>query len=142
MKPFDPVILHEAVSAGRIEWRRHVLQKTAERGLSLQAIRDVLLTGERIRDYADDKPFPSALFLGYDVGRPLHVVAACDETQSRVFVITAYEPSLDIFEADYKTKRKLPICQLISVRSVAGTKRRVRLRSRLIWEPDSLSCGG
>jgi hypothetical protein len=39
-------------------------------------------------------------------GRPFHVVAACDEAREQVFIITAYEPSLEIFEADYRTKRK------------------------------------
>jgi len=106
MKPFDLTIFREAVSAARIEWRKHALQKILERGLSLQAVREALLRGERIRDYADDKPFPSALFLGHHFGTPIHVVAAYDESSRRVFVITAYEPSLDVFEADYKTKRK------------------------------------
>ncbi len=54
MKPFDLVIFHEAVSNGRIEWRKHVLQKLVERGLSLQAVREAMLRGERIRDYADE----------------------------------------------------------------------------------------
>ncbi|MEI7911272.1 MAG: DUF4258 domain-containing protein [Verrucomicrobiota bacterium] len=52
------------------------------------------------------KRFPSALFLGYVSGAPLHVVAACDETSGQVFIITAYEPSLEIFETDYRTKRQ------------------------------------
>lgn len=107
MKPFDLAVFREAIAAGSIEWRKHVLQKLAERGIPQQAVRDVLLEGERIREYADDKPFPSALFLGYISGKPLHVVAACDETNWQVFVITVYEPSLEIFEADYRTKRKL-----------------------------------
>ena len=107
MKPFDLAVFRAAIAAGSIEWRKHVLQKLAERGIPQQAVREVLLQGERIRDYADDKPFPSALFLGYVSGKPLHVVAACDETNRQAFVITAYEPSLEIFEADYRTKRKL-----------------------------------
>lgn len=106
MNPIDLATLHEAIAAGRIEWRKHVLQKLAERGISQQAVREVLLRGERIRDYTEDKPFPSALFLDYVSGRPLHVVAACDEVIRQAFVITAYEPSLEIFEADYRTKRK------------------------------------
>jgi len=67
----------------------------------------VLLNGERIRDYTEDRPFPSALFLGYISGKPLHVVAACDEIENEAFVITAYEPSLDVFESDYRTRKKL-----------------------------------
>ena len=107
MKPFDLTIFREAIALGRIEWRKHVLQKLAERGIPQPAVREVLLQGKRIRDYTDDKPFPSALFLGYVSGKPLHVVAACDETNRQAFVITAYEPSQETFEADHRTKRKL-----------------------------------
>jgi hypothetical protein len=66
----------------------------------------VLLSGERIRDYTEDRPVPSALFLGYIGGKPLHVVAAFDEITKEAFVITAYEPSLDVFESDYRTRKK------------------------------------
>jgi len=107
MKTFDLAVFREAIAAGSIEWRKHALQKLAERGILQQSVRDVLLQGERIQEYADDKPFPSALFLGYISGKPLHVVTAYDEINRQAFVITAYEPSLEIFEADYRTKRKL-----------------------------------
>ncbi len=107
MKPFGLIIFREAIALGRIEWRKHVLQKLVERGILQQSVREVLLQGERIRDYTDDKPFPSALFLGYVSSKPLHVVAACDEANRQAFIITAYEPSLETFEADHRTKRKL-----------------------------------
>ena len=106
MKSIDLVVLREAVAHGRIEWRKHVLQKLAERSISQQEVRTSLMQGERIRDYSDDKPFPSALFLGYVSGKPLHVVAACSEMDRQVFIITAYEPSLEFFETDFRTKRK------------------------------------
>jgi len=107
MKPLDIKIMRQGLQSGRVEWRKHILQKLAERGVPQSGVLEVLLSGEKVRDYADDKPFPSALFLGYIGGRPLHVVAACDEGHERVYVITAYEPSLEIFEADYRTKRKI-----------------------------------
>jgi hypothetical protein len=107
MSAVNLAVLREAVAAGRIQWRKHVLQKLAERGIQQQAVRDVLLAGERIRDYTEDRPFPSALFLGYIGGKPLHVVASSDETSGQAFVITAYEPSLDVFEPDYRTKKAL-----------------------------------
>jgi len=106
MNPFNLAVLREAVAVGNTEWRQHVLQKLAERAIAQPDVRDVPVQGERIREYGDDKPFPSALFLGYVAGRPLHVVAACDEANRRAFVITDYEPSLEIFEADHRTKRK------------------------------------
>ncbi|HOC54789.1 MAG TPA: DUF4258 domain-containing protein [Verrucomicrobiota bacterium] len=107
MKTLNLEILRQAIREGRIEWRKHTLQKLAERGAGQNAVLEVLSSGERIRDYAEDRPFPSALFLGYIAGKPLHVVAACDEAKRRVFIITAYEPSLEVFEADYRTKREL-----------------------------------
>jgi hypothetical protein len=106
MKPLNLEKLREAVRAGKIEWRKHALQRMAEWNIAQARVLEVLLTGERIRDYTEDKPFASALFLGYDGSRPIHVVAAVDEAAGQAFVITAYEPSLDVFESDYKTKRK------------------------------------
>lgn len=106
MKGMNVEVLRLAVRERRIEWRKHVLQKLAERGLAQSSVVEVLLGGERIRDYPEDRPFPSALFLGYIESRPLHVVAACDEANVQAFIITAYEPSLDVFGPDFKTKRK------------------------------------
>jgi len=89
MKPMELATFREAIAAGRIEWRAHALQKLAERSIRQQDVRDVLLKGERIRDYTEDRPFPSALFMGFVGGKPLHVVASSDETNKRAFVITA-----------------------------------------------------
>lgn len=106
MHPLNVAILREAVAGGRIQWRKHTLQRLAERNISQEAVRAVLTSGERIRDYVEDKPFPSALFLGYHQNKALHVIASCDEAAKEVFIITVYEPSLDIFEADLKTRKK------------------------------------
>jgi hypothetical protein len=106
VKPLNVDLLRDAVAQRRIQWRKHVLQRLAERGIQQDAVRQVLLRGERIRDYTEDRPFPSALFLGYIGDKPLHVVAAFDEISKQTFVITVYEPSLDVFESDYRTKKK------------------------------------
>jgi len=95
-----------AVSKGQLEWRRHILERIAERELRQNQLVQVLLSGEQIEDYPNDKPFPSALFLGFPFGKATHVVASFDEEGDCVYIITAYEPSLDVFEADYKTRRK------------------------------------
>jgi hypothetical protein len=51
MKALEIESLRQSICEGRIEWRKHVLQKLAERGVALSAVLDVLLTGDRIRDY-------------------------------------------------------------------------------------------
>lgn len=99
--------LTQILQAGRFEWRRHALQRLLERGISRIAVIDVLMLGEEIEDYPADKPYPSALFLGWIEDRPLHVVVALDEKTQWAYIITAYEPSLEYFEADFKTRRKV-----------------------------------
>lgn len=57
--------------------------------------------------FRENRPPPMGCFApGYAYAKPLHVAASWDSESGTVFIITAYEPSLDIFEADYKTKRK------------------------------------
>jgi len=69
-------------------------------------VKEVLLQGKRIEDYPDDYPVPSALLLGRSKDRPLHVVVAFRSDVDVVFAITAYEPSMEHFEPDFRTRRK------------------------------------
>lgn len=102
----DSAALKDAVANKRIEWQKHALERMAERNILRSMVIEVLLTGERIEDYPDDTPFPSALFFKLIGQMPIHVVAACDSFSKWVFVITAYEPNLEHFEQDFKTRRK------------------------------------
>ena len=96
----------QAVSRGRFEWRRHVLERLAERFTPQADILEVIATGEQIEDYPTERPFPSALMFARASGRPLHIVVAYDLTNDRGYVITAYEPSLEDFEPDFRARRK------------------------------------
>jgi hypothetical protein len=95
-----------AVDNGNIEWERHVLERLVVRSIPREAVIQVLESGDCIEDYPDDFPFPSALFLGWYGNRPLHIVAALNETVPKAYIITAYEPDLEHFEPDYRTRRK------------------------------------
>lgn len=101
-----PRRLRTALAANRFEWRKHALQRLAERGILQAPVLEVLSTGERIEDYPDDTPYPSALFLGWIDDKPLHAVAALDMDNNWAYIITAYEPDLEHFEPNYKTRRK------------------------------------
>ncbi|MFA6563295.1 MAG: DUF4258 domain-containing protein [Verrucomicrobiia bacterium] len=106
MTPQNLEALRKAIRHGHVEWRKHVLQRMAERDIPRAAVLEVLLAGECIENYPADKPFPSGLFLGHMGGRAIHAVAALAEEGERVYIITAYEPSLDVFEPDFRTRRK------------------------------------
>lgn len=98
--------IRKAVQNGYIEWHRHALERMMERGISREIVKRVLLSGEIVEEYPDDKPFPTALFLGWFKGEPFHVVTAFDSVSDYCFIVTAYEPDLDHFEPDYRTRRK------------------------------------
>lgn len=95
---FDVDQLRLAAENGQVVWRKHTLQRLAER--------HILQKGEVVRSYTDDRPFPSLLLLGWVRERPLHVVASYDVLDDVVYIITAYEPSIDVFEPDFKTKKQ------------------------------------
>jgi hypothetical protein len=105
-KSLDVNQLRAAAHQWRLEWQRHALERMVERGVTRAEVREVLLGGERIEDYPGDRPLPSGLFLRWVRGRPLHVVAAFDVASRTVAIITTYEPTLEHFEADFRTRRK------------------------------------
>lgn len=101
----DLAKLREAVKAGKFEWRKHTLARLARRDIPQRVIIEVIMKGEIMEDYPQDSPFPSCLILGWVKDKPYHVVVSLDESTSMGYIITAYEPSLDRFEPDFKTRR-------------------------------------
>jgi len=98
--------LREAIKSGRFEWRKHTLIRLAARNISQDTIIEVIMKGEIIEDYPHNAPFPSCLILGYIGSKPYHVIASFDEALRIAYIITAYEPSLDKFEPDFRTGRR------------------------------------
>jgi len=95
-----------AVSGNRIEWQRRALERMMERQISRDMVKEVLLSGDWIEEYSNQKPYPGALVLEWVRGQPLHVVLAFDSANKICFVITAYVPDLNHFEKDYRTRRQ------------------------------------
>jgi hypothetical protein len=95
-----------AVEKGNIEWQKHALERMMERNIRRSSVKEVLLAGEIIEAYPEDKPYASYLVYGQDRREVLHVVVAYDENSATCFIITVYRPELKYFESDYKTRRK------------------------------------
>jgi hypothetical protein len=63
----------------------------------------VLDSGEIIEEYPDDVPYPSCLVLGHTrESRPLHLVCAPVREESRLIIITVYQPDPTRWEADWR----------------------------------------
>ena len=102
----DLARVRDAILAGRVRWQRHALQRMRERGIARADVFALFQGGAVIENYPDDTPYPSGLVLGYVGDRPLHVVAALNTDGPEVYIITVYEPGLDKFEPDWRTRRR------------------------------------
>jgi hypothetical protein len=68
----------------------HAWDAMDKRGIGPKEVTNVILNGEIIEKYRNDKPCPSFLMLGFVGSRPVHVlVALCKE---HIRIITTYEP--------------------------------------------------
>ena len=83
---------------------QHSRKRFSQRGISIEDIQYVFKTGEIIEQYPEDWPVPSCLILGYSGERVLHVVASIDDEM--IFLITAYPPSPEKWNSDWKTRKE------------------------------------
>lgn len=84
---------------------KHAKSRMTERNIYIDDVISCLADCEIIADYDDDKPFPSSLILGKSKkGDTMHMVVSRDGEY--LYLITAYYPGLDIWEPDFKTRRK------------------------------------
>lgn len=98
-------IILKALEKRAIVWKKHALQRLLERQIQRKEILSTLKQGIIIKEYEDDKPFPSYLFYNNNPSKPVHVVMALDKDNVEIFIITVYRPDHDIFSEDFKTRR-------------------------------------
>ncbi|RMJ05460.1 hypothetical protein DOQ08_00130 [Marinobacter litoralis] len=88
-----------------VKFSGHALRRMFDRKLSTEEVIFTIQTGETIKGYPDDKPYPSELRLGWVNGKPVHVVVAQNQGNNECYVITAYVPSPEIWSDDFKIRR-------------------------------------
>jgi uncharacterized protein DUF4258 len=86
-------------------YRIHARQSMFTRSISDECVEHIVHHGEVIEDYPHAFPFPAKLLLGWCNGRSIHIVAAEDSGKQFVIVITTYEPAMNKWEPDRKTRR-------------------------------------
>jgi len=93
------------ISESKIIWTEHIAIRLRERGIKREELIECIKNGEIIEQYPDDTPYPSCLISGFcKAGKPLHVVIGLDYGVL-CCMITAYRPSLDKWEEDFKTRK-------------------------------------
>jgi len=90
----------------KIIYSNHAVSQMFQRGISTNDVEYTITKGKVIKQYPDDKPYPSKIILAFKNNRPLHIVYSYNEKEDTFIIITAYEPNTEIWENDYKTRKK------------------------------------
>lgn len=98
--------IRSCIKRRRIRWTYHVNMRLKGRSISRDAILKSLDSYEIIEEYPKDKYLPSFLIYTIYQGRIIHTQIAIDFENDYVTIVTAYKPSPDKWERDFKTRRK------------------------------------
>jgi hypothetical protein len=89
-----------------LKYSEHAVVQMFKRNISIFEVQITIDKGEVIKSYFNDKPYPSFLILGLFKDKVIHVVLAVNTQIQECVVITAYIPDLEIWNSDFKTKKK------------------------------------
>ena len=90
----------------KLIFRIHALQRMFSRSISEEEVRFVVEKGEVIENYENDTPYSSKLILGKFGLKNLHVVAAVNDADKEIIIITVYEPDPHLWDNNFKTRRQ------------------------------------
>ena len=91
-------------SEKNIEITDHAFLRFSARKIRIDDVMCAIQDGEIIEQYPDDYPFPSCLVLGLSTTKSnLHIV--CGIGKEKIWLITAYYPTTDKWENDFKTRK-------------------------------------
>ncbi len=91
------------MDCSKFEYSNHCLLRIIERDIAVDDIEIAARNGQIIKEYLDDKPYPSFLILGFVNKKALHVVVAY--FQKKCIVITAYWADETKWEENFKSKK-------------------------------------
>ncbi len=84
----------------------HALKVMFERNIQAGDVLDTIKNGTLIKQYEDDKPFPSFIYLKFADERPIHVLVAQNEPEKLCIIVTCYEPDELLWDINFKNKLK------------------------------------
>jgi len=89
----------------KLAFKKHSLIRMHERDIAADEVREILIRGQIIEDYPEDKPFPSCLISGSTIyKKPIHVVVA-EEDEEMLWIITVYQPNPEEWEDGFERRK-------------------------------------
>ena len=94
--PFSIKEIRQAIIEERYVITEHARAEAENDGLLFEDIRESVMTGEIIKTYPQDRPYPSCLIFGVNKNQdPIHSVRAYNESKRVAILITVYRPDKD-----------------------------------------------
>lgn len=87
-----------------LHFSRHAFERMFQRGIDPAAVARIVAKAEIIFEYPDDKPFPSALLLGFLGKQAIHTVVARSD-DGDCHLVTVYLPDPAIWDKTFKRRR-------------------------------------
>jgi hypothetical protein len=84
--------IRELVGAGKYHYSTHAGTKVLKLGITDEAVKEVVLTGELLEHYTEDARGWAYLVLGFPRGRAVHVEVGFNHYRNLAIIITVYEP--------------------------------------------------
>lgn len=97
--------IKSCIRRGKINWTYHVNMRLKGRFISREVILSSVDTYETIEEYPKDKYLPSYLIYAQHKDQTIHIQIAVNMENDNVVIVTAYEPTLDKWKEDFKTRR-------------------------------------
>lgn len=98
--------IKSCIKSRRIRWTYHVNMRLEGRFIHRDTILSSVDRYEIIEEYPKDKYLPSFLIYTKYREQIIHIQIATDLENNFITIITAYKPSRDKWEKDFKTRRE------------------------------------
>ena len=104
--PITNRLIRKIAEKDRIAFKKHSAIRMREREIYADEVKEVLMHGEIIEEYWDDRPFPSCLVFGFtEKQKPVHIVIAINSDDQIIYVITVYSPSKEEWENGFMRRK-------------------------------------
>jgi hypothetical protein len=87
-----------------LQFSRHAFERMFQRGIEPSAVARIVAEAEVVIEYPDDKPYPSALLLGFHGKQAIHAVVA-RSAEGECHLVTIYWPDPVIWDETFKRRR-------------------------------------
>jgi hypothetical protein len=98
--------IKSCIRRGKIYWTYHVNMRLKGRFIPREVILASVDSYEIIEEYPKDKYLPSYLIYAQYRDQIIHIQIAANVEIDRVIIMTAYEPTLDKWKEDFKSRRQ------------------------------------